>query len=141
MWAPVSRGSVHMQEVLRINLATQMAVYKEIRTNRKAMAEAMAGGNLVNVEGYGLSGAMFDQANKIDLLESPSRFTGPVLVAGVVRREGMPNVEAEKLAGQYAEATCRVIVEEPFWKEIKKYTPSSDPLVAATRDWLQSTEG
>ena len=127
-----------MQELLRINLATQMAVYKEIRTNRKAMAAAMEAGELVNVDGYGLSGAMFAQANEIDLLANPSRFMGPVLIAGVVRREGMPNKEAEQLAGQYRSVTSRVVIEEPFWKEIKPYVPRSSGLVEATREWLQA---
>ncbi|MBD3868849.1 MAG: alpha/beta fold hydrolase [Acidobacteria bacterium] len=137
LWAPIARGGTHMQELLRINLATQMAVYKEIRTNRKAMAEAMEAGELVNVDGYGLSGAMFGQASAIDLLANPSRFNGPVLIAGVVRREGMPNKEAEQLAGQYRSVTCRTIIEEPFWKEIKPYIPRSNGLVEATREWLQ----
>ncbi len=138
LWAPIAKGGTHMQEMLRINLATQMAVYKEIRTNRKAMAAAMEGGELVNVDGYGLSGVMFAQANSIDLLANPSRFNGPVLIAGVVRREGMPNKEAEQLAGQYPAVTSRVVIEEPFWKEIKAYVPRSTALMALTRDWLQA---
>lgn len=137
LWAPIVRGGAHMQELLRINLATQMAVYKEIRTNRKAMADAMESGELVNVDGYGLSWNMFSQANDIDLLATPSRFEGPVLVAGVVRREGMPNKEAEQLSAQFASATCRAVVEEPFWKEIKAYVPRSSGLSDATLEWLQ----
>ena len=137
LWAPINRGAAHMQEVLRINLATQMAVYKEIRTNRKAMAAAMEAGERVNVDGYGLTGTMFRQAGAIDLLAGPSRFLRPVLIAGVVRREGMPDKETEALAGQYASVTCRSVIEEPFWKEIKTYVPRSAGLADATLEWLQ----
>ena len=52
LWAPIVDGGRYMQELLRINLTTQMAVYKEIRQDRAQLVEAMQGGESVNVDGY-----------------------------------------------------------------------------------------
>ena len=50
-----------MQEQLRVNLATQLAVYKEVRQDRAALVAEMQGGATVNVDGYELGGALYDE--------------------------------------------------------------------------------
>ncbi len=87
LWEPLPRGSAYMQELLRINLATQMASYKEIRINRKEMAASMASGGLVNVDGYSLTGLLFQEASGIDLLEGKRPFLGKTLIVTCTVRQ------------------------------------------------------
>ena len=44
LWSPIVDGARYMQDLLRINLSTQMAVYKEIRVDRVALAEQLKAG-------------------------------------------------------------------------------------------------
>lgn len=138
LWEPIVDGAAYMQEMLRSNLATQLAVYKEIRHNRQKLAEIMRGGETVNVDGYGLSHEMFEQTGRIDLAKGERAFDGPTLVVQIDRREAPPRERLQELCGSYRNAELRTVVEEPFWKEIKPYYPRAENLFRVTREWLES---
>ncbi|HET7217704.1 MAG TPA: alpha/beta fold hydrolase, partial [Vicinamibacterales bacterium] len=52
LWSPVVDGSRYMQELLRVNLTTQLAIHKEVRQDRAALVAVMEQGGSVNVDGY-----------------------------------------------------------------------------------------
>ncbi len=52
LWSPIVEGARYVQDLLRINLTTQMAVYREVRQDRAALVEAMKPGQTANVDGY-----------------------------------------------------------------------------------------
>jgi len=140
LWEPILDGSAYMQELLRSNLATQTAVYKEIRYNRQMLVEIMHSGRPVNVDGYGLSADMYDQACGIDLAGGRRGFAGPTLVVQVDRQEAPPREQLRGLCETYRDAELRAAVEQPFWKEIRPYYPRADNLFQVTREWLESGE-
>ncbi len=135
LWAPVVDGSRYMQELLRTNLTTQMAAYKEIREDREALVAIMRRGGTVNVDGYELALPMYSQVSAIRLA-GPMRFQGPCLIAQVERQAQRPLPELQQLAAQYPRATLVLTQEEPFWKEILRWYSEAPNLFRSTLDWL-----
>lgn len=142
LWAPIVNGSRYMQELLRINLTTQMAVYREIREDRDALVAGMRAGLTANVDGYEVTLPMFEQLSAINLSGSQHTFAGPCLLVDVVkvhRDEAGP--ELKSLAGQYADASLAVVREDPFWKEIERFYDGAPALFEHTLEWLADRTG
>ena len=137
LWAPIVDGDRYMQELLRINVTTQMATFKEIRQERPALVEVMRQGNTVNVDGYEMSFPLYSEVAALKLAAAPHRHTGPCLVAQIDRQE-RPSPELQQLAACYSRATVAFAQEEPFWKEIaRSYQQHAASLFAVTSDWLK----
>jgi exosortase A-associated hydrolase 2 len=138
LWSPVLRGAAYAQELLRTNIAAQVTLYREVREDRDAMVQAMKSGRTVNVEGYELSLAGFEQTSAIDLLVAPVRATARSLVVDIAPRP-RPAVGADfaRFAALRPEGTAVVSVEEPFWKEIKPLYARAERLFADTLRWME----
>jgi exosortase A-associated hydrolase 2 len=135
-WAPIVDGSRYLQELLRINLSTQLAVYREVRVDREAMAAVLASGATVNVDGYEISPAMAEQLQSLRL-DQPKRFKGRCLITQLDRSpEAKPQPELAGLASTYPEAAMQVLREEPFWKEIPRLYETAPNLFDTTLRWL-----
>ena len=106
LWEPIPVGLAYMQEMLRVNLATQLASFKAIRTNRKELVKSLQSGESVNVDGYELTGPLFQQASEIDLLQNAHAFAGSALIVGISRQHSPPNTKLEELASLYG--ACRL---------------------------------
>lgn len=140
LWAPIVDGARFMQELLRINLTTQMAMFKEIRQDRDQLATALARGESVNVDGYDMTSPMFEETSALALAKSTKRFAGRVLIVQVDRQE-RPSAELQLLAQQYTDATLAFAQEEPFWKEIARYYQDAPNLFARTDEWRRAATG
>ncbi|MCP9452142.1 MAG: alpha/beta hydrolase [Nitrospira sp.] len=136
LWDPVVDGAKYMQELLRINLTTQSAVYKEIRYNRETLVRMMREGSTVNIDGYELAYPCYEQVSAINLKEGPKRFAGRCLIVQI-GKEGQPiQPDLKALQETYQAATLRTAVEEPFWKEIKRWYRTAPSLFDATLRWM-----
>lgn len=137
LWAPIVDGARYMQELLRINVATQSAVYREIRHDRAQLVEQMRGGSAVNVDGYQLTLALFEQSSAIRLDASPKTFRGRCLVVQIDRADATPSAELRDLASSYADGALQLVDEEPLWKELpRSFLNGSPRLSAVTREWF-----
>lgn len=139
LWAPIVDGNRYMQELLRINLTTQMAVFKEIRQDREALVAAMRGGATVNVDGYELSLAAYEEVAAVRLANGTKRFEGPCFIAHIDRQPGRTSPELQQLSGTYPRGVLAFAQEEPFWKEILQWYSSAPALSAATLEWLAAS--
>ena len=137
LWAPITDGARYMQDLLRINLTTQMATDKEVRYDREALVEQMKQGATVNVDGYELAYPLYAAVTATKLTATPRTFTGPCLIVQVDRQAGRADAELQKLAAGFASATLVTAQEEPFWKELARFYDHAPNLSAATRDWLR----
>ena len=137
LWAPIVDGARYMQELLRVNLSTQMAVHKEIRHDREALVQQMQDGRTVNVDGYEMALPMYSQVSAVKLAGSQRRHAGRCLIVNVDRQPERPSPELQRLASQYGDATLVGAKEEPFWKEIPQFYQQAPNLFAITLDWLQ----
>lgn len=140
LWAPIVDGARYMQELLRINLTTQMAVYKEIRQDRDALVATMEQGNLVNVDGYDLTHRLYSEVSAVKLAAAAKRHEGPCLVVQIDRQPGRTSPELQQLAASYAGATLTAVQEEPFWKEILRFYDQAPNLFPATLEWLRTVD-
>jgi pimeloyl-ACP methyl ester carboxylesterase len=137
-WAPIVDGARYMQELLRVNLATQMAIYKEIRADRAALVATLQGGDTVNVDGYAVGLGFYDGLMPIKHGRQPARFAGRSLVVQIDPRPGMPALaELQQLAASYRHGTYAAVEEDPFWKEIPRFYDDATRLMPATIAWLE----
>jgi exosortase A-associated hydrolase 2 len=137
LWEPVIKGSAYMKEMLRINLATQMAVFKEIRQTREELVGMLDRGRTVNIDGYEIGGEFYRETSGIDLLSGDNGFAGKVLIVEVRPREGENSKQMTALKESYGSAELALAVEQPFWKEIRSYYPKADDLSRMTLAWLE----
>lgn len=140
LWEPIVDGDRYMQDALRTNLTTQMAVYGRVTENRQVLIEKMRAGFSVNVDGYEVTYPLFEQASAIKLLSTGSSFSGRVLVAQIASRSRPIRKELDSLAQAYKHGGVVEAVEEPFWREIKRFYGRAEHLFAVTLDWLNEPD-
>ena len=137
LWAPILEGGRYMQEMLRVNLSTQLAAYKAVRQDRAALIALMSQGETVNVDGYELSYAMYTQCSSVTFGAGARAFGGRCLVAQVDVSDAAPvSRELEALRSTYRNAQFVRVAEDPFWKEVPVFCGRADRLTQATIDWL-----
>ena len=137
LWAPVIDGARYMQELLRINLTTQMAASKTVTHDREMLVEMMRQGQTVNVDGYEMSFPLYAQMSAVKLASAPRAFARPALIVQVERQATRAVPEVQQLASTYPAASFVMVQEEPFWKEIPRFYDRAPNLFAATASWLQ----
>lgn len=138
LWSPITDGAKYMQELLRINLATQLAVYGSVTSDRENLVAQMRAGQTVNIDGYELSLPFYDQLSAVALTRSPRTFAGRCLIVQIDRSsDAQPARDLDQLRHVYQNATLAIVAEEPFWKEIKRFYERTEQLVATTLDWLE----
>ena len=138
LWAPVVQGERYMQELLRINLTTQMAVFKQIRADRAQLVQSLRDGQPVNVDGYEVMWPMYEQVAALTLEGACGPAAGRRLIVQVERAAGAPpSRELEALAAGASGTTLEIVQEEPFWKEILRFYETAPELFARTQAWLE----
>lgn len=135
LWSPITDGDRYMQELLRINLMTQMATYKAIRHERPELVAQMEQGQTVNVDGYEMGWPLYISVASIKGGSEPQAFTGSCLIVQI-DKQPRPAPELGRLATSYPAATVTFAQEEAFWKEIARFYQSAPNLFEVTTGWL-----
>lgn len=138
LWEPIIDGVAHMREMLRINLATQSSIYREIRFSTEVLIDGMKNGKTANVDGYEMTGRFYEQAASVNLLACvDKRHQGKSIIIQINKKENPINHKIEQLKQTYVECSAISVVEEPFWKEIRLYYSKAENLFNATLEWLE----
>jgi uncharacterized protein len=138
LWAPIVDCNRYMRDLLRINLTTQMAVYREIRADRDQMVAALRAGHTINIDGYEISLPMFEQLSALHLGTRSQPLRARTLIVQCDRVAGAPlSAELERLKGRATDATLLQVAEDPFWTEIDRVYDSAPNLFPATLGWLE----
>jgi exosortase A-associated hydrolase 2 len=135
LWSPVTDGERYVQDLLRSNVMTQMAVYKEVRQERHELVAVMEQGRTVNVDGYEMGWPLYSTIAAVKLGGSPRLFTGPCLIVQI-DKQPRPAADLQRLAATYDSAVVEFAQEEPFWKEIARFYQDAPNLFAVTDEWL-----
>jgi len=139
LWSPVTDGARYMQELLRVNLSTQLATHGAISTDRVALVEQMQAGRTVNVDGYELAFPFYEQVSAVRLTGQRRSFARRCLIVQLERNAATaPARDLQELQRRLPSATLKVVQEEPFWKEIQRFYEATDQLAAVTLEWLES---
>jgi exosortase A-associated hydrolase 2 len=142
LWDPVIDGAAYLQELLRSDLTTQLAIYGKVRENREALQERIRAGGVVAVDGYEIGEALFESVARPDLLPTTSRqHSGRVLVVQISPQEAAKlRVDQEALARSYARGAFRRVLEQPFWREIQPFYSRAERLEQLTLEWLEEPD-
>lgn len=138
LWDPIVDGNSYMQEMLRINLTTQMATYKKVIHNREALIEMMKNGEPVDIDGYQVSYEYFQQASKVKLLENDWQHAGKSLIVQIGKPEQPVKPDIGKLASHFTGCDIKKAHEYQFWKEIKIYYDRAANLFTETLSWIDN---
>jgi exosortase A-associated hydrolase 2 len=140
LWDPVLDGERYMQEILRSNLAAQMAVKGKVEVTREDLIEQMKSGQAVNIEGYYINYSYFQELSSIDLFahDYPERLKCCLLQ--VVRNPKQPlNKQFQKFIESFSgNAVIDKAHEDQFWKEIKSFYNKADNLLSSSLEFLQN---
>jgi hypothetical protein len=83
-----------------------------------------------------MSYELFQQGSSINLLDMAPIFKGVTLIVQMGKQSQLPKKEFEKLRDAYRKCDLQHAVEEPFWREIKRYYGRAQNLYGATTNWL-----
>ena len=138
LWDPVLNGDRYMQDILRSNLATQMAVKGKVEVTREDLIDKMKSGEPINIEGYHLTYSYFQELSSIDLFKHKYPDTLKCCLLQVVRNPKQPiNKQYQKFVELFSnEPTLDKAHEEQFWKEIKTFYNRADNLLNHSLKWL-----
>jgi uncharacterized protein len=137
LWAPIVDGARYAQDLLRINVTTQVAVYREVRQDRVALVAGMRQGQTANVDGYEIGLAMYEGLTQLSLKGEATRFPSPALIVQLHRNaQSTPEADLTTLLARYPAGTLLQAQEEPFWKEIERFYDTAPNLAAVTLDWM-----
>ncbi|MBN1348678.1 alpha/beta hydrolase [candidate division KSB1 bacterium] len=142
LWAPVLDCPKYIYDSLKANLAHQMVFYREVKYNRTQLVEQLMQGGSVNIEGHEVPGAFYRQISDIHLLKNQSIPKIATLMVLITKFENAPAppelIEYQQLISAKIEsASLKIVVEDLFWTESKRYTPYSENLFSETMTWLE----
>jgi hypothetical protein len=126
-----------MQELLRINLSTQLAVFGTVTKDREALVATMHEGHTVNVDGYDMALPFYTEACAVNLAAQPRTFARRTLIVQLDRAATpAPAREFVALRDRYPQAQLDIVQCEPFWKETPTFCDAATSAAAATFAWL-----
>lgn len=133
---PVADGGDFLMKALRSSLTTQLGIYGEVRQDREALLARMRETGQINLDGYQLSAALWDEL--ATLKAEAASFAGPGLVLALTRREEAPaDAEARAVFARLADhpaSRLATLVYPQLWGEQKRFAAGDaalfDPLVA-----------
>jgi exosortase A-associated hydrolase 2 len=137
-WEPIVDGGRYTQELLRLNVLTQTATFREVRHDRTELVAMLRQGRTVNVDGYDMGVGMYESVSTLNTASQSHSFAGPCLIVQISPQR-KPARELEQLASSYSRATLEFAEEEPFWKEIPRFYQTAANLFAVTDQWLKGS--
>lgn len=140
VWDPIVDGEEYFRQLLRSNLATQMAVHGKVLRDREALVSDLLEGRTVVVDGYGLTGNLYREVCALKLADNDEVFERGCLLLEIARggtEEGVsPRLRA--ISDAHPRVVCRAVKEPPFWRETREFHRVAPNLSAATLEWLES---
>ncbi|MEW8624376.1 MAG: alpha/beta hydrolase [Candidatus Thiodiazotropha sp.] len=140
LWDPILDGDRYMQEILRSNLASQMAIKGKVEVTRDDLVEKMKSGEAVNIEGYYIKYDYFKELSSINLFEHEYPGNLSCCILQVVRNPKQPlNKQYQQFIEKFSNSPIiDKAHEEQFWKEIKSFYDKADNLLDRSLSWLES---
>jgi exosortase A-associated hydrolase 2 len=139
LWEPVVDGGRYMQEILRSNLTTQLAVHGKVVETRDDLVAKMEAGETVNVDGYEIAFPLFEQISNLNTCGLGAMFSRPTLISHI-GKDGQPlRKDIKALTESYPDVSVALVVEEPFWREIKRFYGRANGLFESTLNWLEGS--
>lgn len=145
LWEPVIDGEAYIQQCLRSNLATQMALYRKIHYTREQLIEQIKTGKNVNIDGYLISPSFYEQIIEVKLNKGGVLPCLPILTCEINKTGRMPIgpdiLSFKEICEKTHDKSCfKAIKEMPFWGELRVYFQSSPVLFDETIRWIDALD-
>lgn len=135
VWDPVQDGADYFGQLIRSNLATQMATGGKVTRSRDVLLADLRKGEQVVADGYGLSNALYEGMLTLRWAELVAAVAAPVLVLEV--RKGEQTAPSDALiAAAPGRVQAGLVTEPPFWRETRTFHKRTREFTAATLKWL-----
>lgn len=141
LWAPILKGNDYLQQLLRMNLTHQVVVYKKVLYTREDLIKGVKEGRKINVEGYEISGELYQQISEINLLMQEKSFNGKTTLFQLSQNNSEVDPNLDKLKNLYSKSVPSEIFKSsdpPFWGDMKCYPACTPDLFDKTLHWLNS---
>jgi len=139
--SPIVKGKPYIEQCLRSNLTTQMAIFRKIVKDREQLVRDLMAGEKVNIDGYLLTRTLYQQIEAINLLDGSSMLPQNVMLIQVSKNEKQ-EIEGDmmKLYQTYKILNGRTellnLKEDHFWKDTKIYIPRVRNIEEALVKWI-----
>lgn len=145
LMSPIVSGKKYAGNLLRSNLSAQLAAHKKIVKDRQSLLNDLRSGYYVNIDGYRLSPALFDQIEQIDLNEISFSHLKNILCIDIHPNPNRPPSKEltdllSTLSDHTRECELRRVEEQLFWTELKTYLPYSRTLETTVISWLEKLD-
>lgn len=140
---PVVKGANYGMDVLRAYLAGEMVLTKKAGVTREALIERLRAGETVNVFGYHLTAAQFDDIRNIDLSTVLAGYPARSLVVDVVKT---PTARASNELAALATTLgpgatlARAVEPQPLHVEGKVHLTRAEQVELALLGWLETLD-
>ncbi len=138
VWDPVPSGREYLMQLLRSNLAKQMARQGQAPRTRQALIQALEAGETVVVDGYGIGQALYRELIALELpalleaLECPA-----LLIAAAEEPLKNSTAPAQAQAAGRGNIQHASAPEPAFWREFKELCRCAPNMTAVSVQWLE----
>lgn len=138
LWEPVVSGAAYLDHELRRKLMKEMLTFGSSRGSRAALADELAAGRTVDLDGYPLTPALHAALVALDATRALPPAPCPVLIAhatpAATAAEPIEQLDAALRAAGLA-TTLAILALPPFWSLVG--LADTAPLQARTLAWLE----
>jgi len=139
--SPIVKGKPYIEQCLRSNLTTQMAIFKKIVKEREQLVKDLMAGDKVNIDGYLLTKALYQQMEAVNLLDGSSMLPQHVMLIQVSKNKAkVIDEDINRLSIKFKDENdgteFSIVQEDSFWKDGKVYNPTAKNLQDTIVNWL-----
>jgi len=138
VWDPLPSGSEYLSQLLRSNLANQVAVHGRVTRTSAAMTAALEAGESVLVDGYGISASFYRELIALDWIGLLDALHCPVLMIEVENAAGKAGKAPGAADAQRAQVQHIQVSEPAFWRESRQFYRSAPNMNALSLRWLEA---
>ena len=143
MWEPVVDGAAYREQLLRVDLANELVSSGPRHHSRQELRRELSQGGAVFVDGFPLTGSMYDSLAAIAPEALGRGAAGRALVVQIDARPGRPiRSELEALCGNIAAtglANLEALVAPLAWLRTKHFLWRPPELFSGTARWVETT--
>jgi uncharacterized protein len=137
VWDPIVDGEDYFGQLLRSNMATQMATQGKVTRTRDALVQAILAGEIVVADGYGLTAELHRGIAALKWAQLPDLFQVPGLLVEVPKGEQTaPSPPLASLSATRPQLQLALAAEPPFWRETRQFHKRAGRFTTATLEWL-----
>lgn len=148
LWEPVVGLRDYLYDYLRMNLADQSMMYKEIRFDRDQLVQQILAGEEVRVDGFVFSKPLWQGAEEVTLERFLAQSEAPCLLVQIdrgkkpkpPRKELRPLLEAH-FGDRPGRELVHTLCSSLFWLQFTFHRPHEPELFDLTQTWLESQIG